>query len=105
MQAGDVLQRHQDVAVQLDVGDVLDQAVGGQHAVLVLAPEHRQLDRLALVFRGVVVHLPFTLAEPGNPDQVPDIVEPDQPQRSAGGGDGGQAAVAGAVDVEAVVAG
>jgi hypothetical protein len=52
---GDVLKRNQDVAVQLDVGDVLDEAICGQHAVLVIAPEERDLDLLALVFVGVVL--------------------------------------------------
>mgnify|MGYP006201050383 CR=1 FL=1 len=39
MERRDVLQRHEDVAVQLDVRDVLDVAVRGEHAFLVLAPE------------------------------------------------------------------
>src|SRR5205814_1461560 len=56
VQRGDVLQRDQDVPVQLDVGDVLDVAVRGQHAVLVLAAEERDLDLLALVLVGVVLH-------------------------------------------------
>ena len=56
MQAGDVLERHEDVPVELDVGDVLDQAVGGEDAVLLLAPEEGDLDRLALVPGRVVLH-------------------------------------------------
>ena len=56
VQRGDVLQRHQDVPVQLDVGDVLDRAVRGQHTFLVLAAEERQLDLLALVLVRVVLH-------------------------------------------------
>src|SRR5436309_4284660 len=56
VERGDVLQRDQDVPVQLDVGDVLDIAVRGQHAVLILAAEERDLDLLALVLVGVVLH-------------------------------------------------
>jgi hypothetical protein len=43
------------VPVQLDVGDVLDVAVRGQHSVLVLAAEERDLDLLTLVLVGVVL--------------------------------------------------
>src|SRR6266511_4270791 len=56
VQRGDVLERHEDVPVQLDVGDVLDVAVCGQHALLVLPAEERDLDLLALVRVGVVLH-------------------------------------------------
>ena len=49
-------ERDQDVPVQLDVGDVVDVAVRGQHAVLVLAAEERDLDLLTLVLVGVVLH-------------------------------------------------
>src|SRR3954454_6473330 len=56
VEGGDVLQRDQDVPVQLDVGDVLDEAVRGQHTVLVIAPEERKLDLLTLVLVGVVLH-------------------------------------------------
>ena len=56
VEGGDVLQRDQDVAVQLDVRDVLDVAVRGEHAVLVLAAEEGDLDLLALVLVGVVLH-------------------------------------------------
>src|SRR5439155_25753959 len=56
VQRGDVLEWHEDVPVQLDVGDVLDVAVGCQYALLVLAPEERDLDLLALVLAGVVLH-------------------------------------------------
>src|SRR5436305_13073386 len=56
VQAGDVLERHEDVPVELHVGDVLDQAVGGEDAVLILAPEEGDLDRLALVPGRVVLH-------------------------------------------------
>ena len=48
--------RDQDVPVQLDVRDVVDVAVRGQHAVLVLAAEERDLDLLTLVLVGVVLH-------------------------------------------------
>ena len=44
------------MAVQLDVRDVLDQAVGGQHTVLIVAPEERDFDLLTLVLVGLVVH-------------------------------------------------
>ena len=56
MQGGDVLQRHEDVAVQLDVGDLVDVAVRRQDALLVFAAEERDLDLLALVLAGVVLH-------------------------------------------------
>src|SRR6266496_1254999 len=56
VQRGDVLERHEDVPVQLDMGDVLDVAVRGQHALLVLPAEERDLDLLALVLVGVVLH-------------------------------------------------
>ena len=55
MERGDVLQRHEDVAVQLDVRDILDVAVRGQNALLVLASEEGDLDLLALVFVRVVL--------------------------------------------------
>ena len=48
-------ERNQDVPVQLEVGDVVEEAVGGEHAVLVVAAEERDLDLLALVFAGVVL--------------------------------------------------
>src|SRR5204862_3482083 len=56
VQGGDVLERHENVAVQLDVGDVLDVAVRRQDTLLVLAPEEGDLDLLALVLVGVVLH-------------------------------------------------
>jgi hypothetical protein len=43
------------VPVELDVGDVVDVAVGGEDAVLVLAAEERDLDLLALVLVRVVL--------------------------------------------------
>ena len=46
------------MAVQLDVGDVLDVAVRGEDAVLVLAAEERDLDLLALVLVRVVLDAP-----------------------------------------------
>jgi len=58
MQRGDVLERNQDVPVQLEVGDVVEEAVGGEHAVLVVAAEERDLDLLALVLAGVVLDGP-----------------------------------------------
>ena len=62
VQGRDVLQRDEDVPVQLDVGDLVDRAVRGQHAVLVVAAEERDLDLLALVLAGVVLHLRVILA-------------------------------------------
>ena len=56
VQAGDVLQRDEDVPVQLDVRHVLDVAVCGEDAVLVFAAEQGELDGLALVLRGVILH-------------------------------------------------
>ena len=61
VQRGDVLERHEDVAVQLDVGDLVDVAVRGQDALLVLAAEECDLDLLALVLPGVVLHLEVSL--------------------------------------------
>jgi hypothetical protein len=55
VERGDVLERDEDVTVQLDVRDVLDVAVGGQDAFLVFPAEQRDLDLLALVFVGVVL--------------------------------------------------
>jgi hypothetical protein len=55
MEGGDVLQRDQDVAVQLEVGHVVEQAVRSEHAVLVVAAEQRDLDLLALVLVGVIL--------------------------------------------------
>ena len=43
------------MAVELDVGDVLDRAVRGEDALLVLAAEQRELDLLALVLVRVVL--------------------------------------------------
>jgi hypothetical protein len=51
----DVLERNEDVAVELDVRNALDSAVGGQRPVLVLAPEELDLDLLALVLVRVVL--------------------------------------------------
>ena len=48
--------RDEDVAVELDVGDVLERAVGGEHAFLVLAAEQGDLDLLTLVLVRVVLH-------------------------------------------------
>ena len=52
----DVLERDEDVAVQLDVGDLVDVAVCGEDALLVIAAEERDLDLLALVLARVVLH-------------------------------------------------
>src|SRR3989440_1866278 len=56
VERGDVLERDEDVAVQLDVRDVFDVAVGREHAILVLAAEEGDLDLLALVLVRVVLH-------------------------------------------------
>jgi len=56
VERGDVLERDENVAVQLDVRHVGNDAVRSEHAVLVLAPEEGELDRLAHVPRRVVVH-------------------------------------------------
>src|SRR5439155_17585591 len=56
VQGGDVLERNQDVPVQLHVRDVFEVAVRGQHAVLVLAAEEGDLDLLTLVLVCVVLH-------------------------------------------------
>src|SRR3954471_7247562 len=56
MERGDVLEGDQDVAVQLDVRDVLQVAVGREDAVLVLAAEEGDLHLLALVLVRVVLH-------------------------------------------------
>src|SRR3954447_17477337 len=52
----DVLERHEDVAVQLDVGDFVDVAVRSEDALLVFAAEEGDLDLLALVLARVVLH-------------------------------------------------
>src|SRR5438128_2033627 len=62
MERGDVLQRDENVSVQLDVGDVLHVAIRGQDTLLVLAPEEGDLDLLALVFVRVVLHRSLSLA-------------------------------------------
>jgi hypothetical protein len=51
----DVLKRNEDVPVQLEVRHVVEEAVRGEHAVLVVATEERNLDLLALVLAGVVL--------------------------------------------------
>ena len=52
----DVLEWDEDVPVQLDVRHLVDVAVRGEHAFLVLAAEERDLDLLALVLARVVLH-------------------------------------------------
>src|SRR5437879_4713865 len=56
VQRGDILQRNEDVPVQLDVGDILHVAIGRQDAFLVLAAEKGDLNLLALVLVCVVLH-------------------------------------------------
>jgi hypothetical protein len=58
VERGDVLERDEDVSVELDVRDALDPAVRGQSSVLVLAAEELHLDLLSLVLVGVVLHRP-----------------------------------------------
>ncbi len=71
---GDVLQRDQDVAVQLDVRDVLEVAVRGEDAVLILAAEQGDLDLLALVLVGVVLHRPaWNLSDRGRETVVAEV--------------------------------
>jgi hypothetical protein len=55
VQRRDVLERDEDVTVELDVGNVLERAVGGENAFLVFAAEEGDLDLLALIFVGVVL--------------------------------------------------
>ena len=50
------------MAVQLDVGHILDVAVRREHALLILAAEQRDLDLLTLVLVGVVLHPGRSLA-------------------------------------------
>ena len=56
VQRRDVLKRDEDVAVELDVGDVLERAVRREDTFLVLAAEESHLDLLALVLVRVVLH-------------------------------------------------
>src|SRR3954464_12825930 len=56
VEGGDVLEGHEDVAVQFDVSDFVDVAVRGEHALLVFAAEEGDLDLLALVLARVVLH-------------------------------------------------
>src|SRR5262249_23984758 len=56
VEGGDVLERDQDVAVELDVGHILDIAGRGQDALLVLAAGECDGDLLSLVLVRVVLH-------------------------------------------------
>src|SRR5947207_5150546 len=56
VEGGDILQRHEDVPVELDVGDVLDVAVSRQDTLLVFPSEEGDLDLLAFVLVRVVLH-------------------------------------------------
>jgi hypothetical protein len=64
VERGDVLERNQDVAVELDVRHLVDGAVGGQDALVVVAAEHRDFDLLALVLARVVLHAAERSARP-----------------------------------------
>jgi hypothetical protein len=55
MERRDVLQGDEDVTVELDVRDILERAVRGQNALMVLPSEQRDLDLLALVLVRVVL--------------------------------------------------
>jgi hypothetical protein len=55
VERGNVLERDEDVPVELDVGDVLHVAVRGERPLLVLAAEERELDLLTLVLVRVVL--------------------------------------------------
>ena len=70
VEARDVLERDEDVTVELDVRDVLDRAVGGQGPLLVFAAEQRELDLLALVLVRVVLH-GRSVADPAWPSRYP----------------------------------
>jgi hypothetical protein len=72
VEGGDVLERDEDVPVQLEVRHALDSAVGREGAVLIFAAEQLDLDLLTLVLVRVVLHssersgflgfIPFVLA-------------------------------------------
>src|SRR5262249_12309850 len=55
MKRRDVLERDEDVPIQFDMRDLVDVAVRGEDALLVLAAEKRDLDLLALVLARVVL--------------------------------------------------
>jgi len=56
VEGGDVLQRDEDVAVELEVRNAFYSAVRRERPVLILAAEELDLDLLALVFVRVVLH-------------------------------------------------
>jgi hypothetical protein len=56
VEGSDVLERDEDVAVELEVRHALDSAVRGERSVLVLAAEELDLDLLPLVLVRVVIH-------------------------------------------------
>jgi hypothetical protein len=56
VEGGDVLERDEDVAVELDVRDPFDPAVRGERSVLVLPAEELHFDLLPFVLVGVVLH-------------------------------------------------
>jgi hypothetical protein len=55
VQGGNVLERNENVTVELDVRHVFDRAVCGEDTLLVLAAEERELDLLSLVLVGVIL--------------------------------------------------
>ena len=62
MQRGDVLKRNENVAVELDVLDVVDEAVRGENPFLVVAAEEGDLDLFPFVLAGVIVQIEVSLA-------------------------------------------
>src|SRR3954451_19147274 len=62
VERGHVLEWNEDVAVELDVRDVVDRAVRSEHAVLVVAVHQRDLDLLPLVLARVVLHRGLSLS-------------------------------------------
>src|SRR5438128_5619061 len=56
VERGDVLERDEDVPVQLDVRHLVDRAVGGQDTLVVVTAEERDLVLFTLLLARVVVH-------------------------------------------------
>jgi len=62
------------VAVQLEMGHVVEQAVRGEHAVLVVAAEEGDLDLLPFVLVGVVLDGSETSRERLSSNAARDVV-------------------------------
>jgi hypothetical protein len=74
MKRRDVLEGNEDVAVQLDVGNVLHVAIGRQAALLIFASEERDLDLLPFVLARVVLHgAEGSDSRSSKPSSAPDI--------------------------------